>query len=93
MGKRSYRLRHSPRVTHIQEVPEDRETEPVMKCAALSYRPGGTNLGYGAEVFATVEEALKQVRYKALLFDQRLCKRCEKAAERVIEQQQGKGSA
>jgi hypothetical protein len=87
MGERSYVLRYSPRVIHIQEVPKDCEEEPVMKCAAIAYRPGGTRLGHDGQVFATVGEALAQVRYKAALFDQRPCKRCEKAALRVLAQQ------
>jgi hypothetical protein len=93
MGQRSYLLRYSPRVIHIQEVPEDREAEPVMKCAALAYRPGGTRLGHDGQIYATVRDALFQARYKITLHGQRLCKRCEKAAGKVIDQQEGKGSA
>lgn len=88
MGEASYLLRYSPRVIHIQEVPKDQEAEPVMKCAALAYRPGGTRLGYDQQIFTTVQDALKQARYKVMLFDQRLCKRCENAARRVIRQQE-----
>lgn len=88
MGERSYLLRYSPQVIHIQEVPKDREEEPDMKCAALAYRPGGTRLGHDGRIFATVGEALTQGRYKIVLHGQRLCERCEKAAERVIDQQE-----
>lgn len=92
MGEKSYVLRYSPRVIHIQEVPKDHEEEPVMKCAAIAYRPGGTRLGYDGQVFTTVSEALAQVRYKVALFGQRPCKRCEKAAQRVLLQQEQAGT-
>lgn len=93
MGERSYLLRYSPVVIHIQEVPKDAEDEPVMKCAAVGYRPGGTRLGYDTEVHATVQDALKQARYKVMLYGElRVCKRCEKAACRVLLQQEQAGT-
>lgn len=92
MGEKSYVLRYSPRVIHIQEVPKDHEEEPVMKCAAIAYRPGGTRLGHDGRIFATVGEALAQARYKVALFEQRLCLRCEKAARRVLLQQEQAGT-
>lgn len=91
-GERRYLLRYSPKVIHIQEVPKDPEEEPDMKCAALAYRPGGTRLGHDGQIFTTVGAALFQARYKITLDGQQLCKRCEKAAEKVIGQQEGKGS-
>lgn len=91
-GERRYLLRYSPKVIHIQEVPKDREEEPVMKCAALAYRPGGTRLGHDGQIFTTVGAALFQARYKITLHGQQLCKRCERAACRVLLQQEQAGT-